>query len=662
MFHIQESQMDKLIQSRRIILFLFIFISLLIFQCSIEKPSAPTWNLKLTVPLINRYYDMESLIDEIDEPYLKTDSLGNPWFGFEEDLDTIRLTNNLKCDSISYHFKDTLGIICVHASESKTTTLSVSDFYSGPPGVVSPCTVTVQSDLDTFSIYSQVTVKDAYCTMVLNNHLGLDLDWLQIKIIDRKMQDTLQTVISTSGIDNGDSDVHPVILSNRILSNHLGVELTGFTSGGELIDLENKYFNINFSVDSLTVIQGIVKSPPFEVQYNQEVLLPTRSLIDSARIKTGTLFLNLQNYTDVPSNIRIDLPALTKNGISLSGECQLPASGYCNLSLTLDGYNLQPEGKNRIKVQIQAKSDCSGDNLVSLTSSDSMFIDAFVSEMLFSQITGIIESTTVRIDDITRDLDLPPGFESAHLARASLNLDIYNGVDLPAQLQVTIRGDKQQELNLSADIAAGGPLETSVTSVYENQLQALFNPVPQTITVTGEVVCGDGQTFGIVRDDDFFFGRIKVSSPVEMILDSCQVKVDEDSEEVNDDVKDLIINQVNSGGVVLKIESHLPLDAQARILISRNPDSILSNPDLIIGPINVPKGELNPDGSVKSSISTQSRLDLNHSELQVFTGEPFYFAGILDFPGSSGKTIVTTAMDYIRIMSYLEIDIKNKKE
>jgi hypothetical protein len=662
MFRILESKMNKLIQSLRGTLWLFLFTCLLAFRCSIEKPSAPTWNVKLTVPLINRYYDMAALIEEMDEPYLKTDSLGNPWFGFEEDLDTIRLTNDLKCDSAFYQFKDTLGIVNIHESESKTLVLSVGDFYSGPPGVVPPCTMNVHSDLDTFSIYSQLTVKNAYFTMALSNHLGLNFDWLQINIIDQKTQDSLKTVMFPQGLAEGDSDVHPVILSNRTLSNHLGVELTGFSSGGELSELENKHFALSLTLDSLTIIQGIVKSPSFEVQYDQEVLLPTQSFIDSARIKTGTLILNLQNYTDVPSDIRINLPVLTKNGASLSGECRLPASGHCNLPLTLEGYDFQPHRENKISVQIEAKSDCSEDDLVSFTSSDSIFIDASVSELIFSQIAGIIESTAIRIDDVTRHLDLPPGFESAHLTRASMNLDVYNGVDLPAQLQVTIRGDKQQELNMNAEIAAGGPFETSVTSVYEDQLQTLFNPVPQTITVSGEVVCGDGQTFGIVREGDFFFGRIKVSSPVEMVLDSCQVKVDEDSEEVNDDVKDLIINQVNSSGVVLKIESHLPLDAQARIFISRNPDNVLSNPDLIIGPINVPKGELNPDGSVKSSVSTQARLDLNRSQLQVFTAEPFYLAGIIDFPGGSGQKIKATAADYIRIMSYLEIDAKNKKD
>jgi hypothetical protein len=647
---------------RGVISSLLILLPLLLFECSIEKPAAPTWNVTLTIPLIDKYYDMPTLIDKMDEPYLKMDSLGNPCFGFEEELDTIRLSNDLKCDSSFSHFQDTLGIVSIRESEIKTRVLSVGDFYAGPPGTVPPCTATVESDLDTFCTFSQVTVKDAFCTITLCNHLGLDFDWLKIKIIDQKTQDTLQTFITSQGIAEGDSDVYPAVLSDKTMSNHLGMVLTGFSPGGEITDREDKYFSIHLALDSLTAIGGMVKSRSFEVQCDREALLPTQSLIDSARIKTGTLFLSLRNYTDVSSSVKINLPGLTKDGITLSGQCQLSAFDHCDLPLTLDGYSFQPGGGNKLKIQMDAEANGSDNDLVRFTASDSICIDAFTSRMIFSQIAGVIEPTVVRIDDVTRELNLPPGFESAHLNRASLNLDVYNGVDLPAQLQFAIRGDNLQELDLSAEIAAGGPFGTSVTSLYEDQLQTLFNPVPKTLTFTGEVVCGDGTTFGIVREDDFFFGRIKVSSPVEMVLDSCQVKVDEDSEEVNDDVKGLIKNQVNSSGIVLRIESHLPLDAQARIFLSRSPDSIFSNPDLTVGPIPVPKGELNPDGSVKSSTSIQGRIDLNHSELQVFTAEPFYLAGTIDFQGSTGKTVKVTAADYIRIVSYLEIDAKNKKE
>ncbi len=640
-----------------------LFVLLLpLVRCSIEKPTAPTWNVQLSVPLINKYYDMAALINKMDEPYLKLDSSGNPGFYFEQDIDTIQLVDKLRCDSTVVIYKDTLGIINIHTAESRSNTLFASEFYSGPPGIVPPCTLTTESDLDTFSTYSQVTVKQAFATLTLSNHLGLNLDWLQIKIIDRNIHVTLKTIILLQGIAEGDSSTQHVIFNQQTFSNHLGIQLTGFTPGGEIENLEDKYLSLGFTIDSLAVIQGSAKVPAFEVSEDEDFLLPTRSIIDSALIRKGKLFLSLQNYTNLSSELQIDFPELVKDGKILSDEVGLPAWNHSDLSFVLDGYTLRPPAGKTLRIHTKMNSAGSGEEWLEFNSSDSVGVNVSISEMVFSQIAGVIESTKIGVNNTTQALTIPEGFENVHLSNAGLNLDIYNGIDLPANLSVVVHGDKQQQLSLTAKIDAGGPFSTTVTSLFEDQLESLLDPVPTTLTVTGDIICGDGQTYGIVREEDHIFGKLRVSSPLEMVLDSCQVKVDEDSEEVNDDVKDLLDDQVNSSLVVLKIESHLPLDAKARIFISKNRESLFSNPELIVGPIYVPKGDLNPDGSVKKSNSVVETINLSHSELQVFTATPFYMAGLIDFPGTEGKTIRSSAADFIRITSYLEFNVRNKKE
>jgi hypothetical protein len=643
-------------------LFLVILLSFLIIQCSISKPTAPTWNVTLTVPLINKYYSMTALIDKMDEPYLKVDSVENPGFYFEEKLDTVRLTDKLLCDSAFANFKDTLGIINVHPGESRQLILNASEFYSGPAGYVPPCTATVEKDLDTFSTFSQVTAKEAFTTLTVSNQLGLDLNWIQIKIIDRNFEDTLETIILVEGIDAGDSNTQNVIFTNKTFSNRLGIQIKASTPGGEILSSEDKYLSVNFTIDSLTVISGSAKIPSFELSREEEILLPTKSVVDSAHIKSGSLFINLSNLTNLDAELQVDFPELQKDGKILSFVRDLPALGNSNLILAVDGYTFRPESGNKVQVQTKVRSPGSGDALIDFKSSDSVSLEATFSEIIFNQITGIIESTRIDIGNITRELEIPSGFESAHLTSASLNLEIHNGVNLPANLSMVIHGDQGQELNLSSEIEAGGPFGTSITSIFEDQLESLFSPVPQTLTVTGQVICGDGQTFGIVREEDFFFGIIKVSSPLELIWDSCQVQIDKDSDEVNDDVKELIEDQINSSRVVFKIESHLPLEAKAKILVSRRSDNLFSDPDLVVGPIDVPKGKLNYDGLVNGSNFSQDEISLTHTELQVFTNVPFYMAGSIEFPGTNGQTVKASAGDFIKITSYLELDVKNKKE
>ncbi|UCB53103.1 MAG: hypothetical protein JSV10_03195, partial [Candidatus Zixiibacteriota bacterium] len=134
------------------------------------------------------------------------------------------------------------------------------------------------------------------------------------------------------------------------------------------------------------------------------------------------------------------------------------------------------------------------------------------------------------------------------------------------------------------------------------------------------------------------------------------------SDEVEDDVREMIEDQINFGKLILNAESHLPLGAKARVLFSRSLDDLFSNPDLVIGPVNAAAGALNYDGSVKESELSQTEISLTREELQVFTSAPFYMAGTIDFPGTDGESIKALSADFIKVTCYLELNVKNKKD
>lgn len=655
----EKNYLSLLLWGKRLILFFGLF---LFFQCSLKTPTAPSWNTKLTIPLVKKDYDMITLIEKMDEPSLQTDSLGNLFFHIQEDLDTIRLLGRLVCDSVTKSFKDTLGTIKVTPSESKQVIFSITDFYSDEPGEVPPGSATIEADLDTFTAFYQVNIKKGYATLIVVNHLGLDLDSLKFDIIDNISSEILESIIIPAGIQDNDSIIQKLTFVDETFSNQFAIQVSAHTPGGFLSSLEDKYLSLDFSIDSLMASQGIAKIPCLDLTTEEEMVLPSNHIIDSAKVKTGGLFLDLYNFTNIIAFVEIDFPEFEKNGEILKANRIIPAGGHSNLELSLDGYSFKPLSGSSIKAQIKIQTNDSGDQLVFFSSSDSVTTATFLSEITFSQISGRLEPTVVDIGEIQRDLDLPPGFEHAHITSASMNLDIYNGVNFPADLSVTIKGDKGQRLELFGNIEAGSPWATAVTTIQEDNLDPLLNPVPQKLTVTGQVICGDGISSGIANEEDFFFGEIEITSPLELILDSCQVQIDQDSYSVNDDVKSLIEDQVNSGKVIFKIESHLPLDAKVLIFVSKNKENIFSDPDLMIGPVDVPRGELDQNGLVINSKISKSTISLNYEELQVFRNSPFYIAGNLDFPGTDGNIIKALATDFIQITSYLEVEVKNKED
>jgi hypothetical protein len=635
---------------------------LLLFQCSLKTPTAPTWNTKLTIPLVKKNYDMVTLIEKMNEPSLRADSLGNLFFHIEEDLDTIRLLGRLVCDSITKNFKDTLGAIKIIPSESKQALFWITDFYSGEPGMVPPSSATTATDLDTFTTFYQITIQQAHASLAVTNHLGLDLDSLKFDIIDRLSSETKKTTIIPGGIRDGGSIIQKLTFADETFSNQFAIQVSVHTPGGFLPSLEDKYLSFDFSIDSLTASQGIAKIPSFDLATEEEIVLPSNHKIDSAEIGSGNLFLDLYNFTNILADMEVDFPELENNGEILKANRIVPASGHSDMELPLDKYSFKPLSGSSIKAQIQIRIHDSGDQLVFFKSSDSVTAFAALSKITFSQISGKLEPTVVDIGEIQRDLDLPQGFENAHVKNASLSLEIHNGVNFPAKLSATIEGDKKQRLELTGDVEAGTPWATAVTTLQEDNLDPLLNPVPQRITITGQIICGDGISSGIVNEEDFFFGEIKITSPVELVLDSCQVQIEADSYSVNDDVRSLIEDQVNSSKAIFKIENHLPLDAKVIIFLSKNKENIFSDPDLVIGPIAVSRGELDQNGLVVNSITSEGTMSLDREKLQVFTNSPFYIAGKLNFPGTGGNTIKALATDFIRITSYVEVEVKNKKD
>jgi hypothetical protein len=639
-----------------------LLVSLTALQCSIEKPVTPTWNLRLTLPLVNKHYDMATLIDKMDQEYLTLDSLGNPLFYFQEEMDTVRLTDKLRCDPMTLNFRDTLGIISINPGESREMMVLLGDLYDGEPGDVPPCSATVRDDLEPFSDFSRVHVQQAFGSLEVGNNLGLDLNLIRIRLIDGDSGDTLYTVMLSGGLADGGSLSQSVVFEETTLSNRLSIEITGASLGGHLPSAQGKNLSVALTLDSMQISWGQARVPSLEISQSETLVLPTTNIIDSAGIRSGQLTLDLHNFTNLDANVSIDLHRLKKDGQSLSAERSLPAFGSSGLSLSLDGYSLTPSGGNSVVLETRVFSPGSSGSLVDFASSDSVTVGAQLSELVFTYVAGIIEPTHVAIGPMDRELNLPQGFESAQLVNASLSLEIHNGVDLPVDLSVDVQGDNGQDLILQADVPAAGPFGTAVTYVQRDDLGSLLSPVPQQVTINGEIICGDGQTFGIAREENFIFGVVKVSSPLDLIWDSCQIQIDPSSDEADEDLRELIRDQLNSGKVVLKVENHLPLAAEAEIYFSEDENRLFSNPDLVIGPVVVTAGRLDRNGLVEGPNFSTTEIEVTYTDLQVFANGPFYMGGVVDLPGTGGQLIRASAADYLSITSYMELEVKNKKD
>jgi hypothetical protein len=639
------------------IIFFIIFLTLV--QCSINKPSAPSWNSHYNLPLLLESYDMKTLVEKIDDPAIRLDSLGNPGIYIQKNIDTIWIKENLDLAPLSDAFEDTLGEIPFTSADTQKTDLFLSDIYGGPGGTVPPFSYRVEVNFPQLNDLQQVSIRRGIARLKVENHMGVDLDSFSVELVDSVSGASLATVIFESGIKQDSTKSKDFDLSNKSFSSKLAGNNRGHTPGGTVLTLADKYLGFSLCFpDTVFAYSATAKIPPVNLSKNQTIELPTSNIINSARIKNGNLYLQIKNRTNLPANLFIFLPDLTSSGSPLSLSRFIGALSILDLSIPLTGYTFQPSGQN-INLQISGQTEGSGENLVSITSSDSISISVSSDTILFSSLSGIIQPTPVQIDPLQIDLDLPQGLSSASLTDAVLDLKIRNGVGFPGYFDLNLNGEDGQSLLISGQIESGAPDTPIITVLRKDNLSNFLNPIPEQINLTGQATCGDGITAGRVTENDFICGEIVLNSPFEFILDSAQVQIDPNSNSLQEDLRNGLEEKVNSAKIYLDLENHLPLGAKIELLFSRDSVTLYTSPELLIGPASINPAQIDSSGLVINPVNTELVVQLNKNNLQVFQNLPFYAGGRITFQGTNGNKVKFLSKDYIQVKSHLELEVKN---
>ena len=108
---------------------LVVIIFLTLTQCTVKKPESPTWTTNLTVPLVNRTYTMEEIINMMDQEGLIIDGDSNIIYTFTEEIDTVTIDQvNLTIDDISVTpFSEQLGVVDIDSPARDSVTVTLDD-------------------------------------------------------------------------------------------------------------------------------------------------------------------------------------------------------------------------------------------------------------------------------------------------------------------------------------------------------------------------------------------------------------------------------------------------------------------------------------------------------------------------------------------------------
>jgi hypothetical protein len=630
--------------------------------CSIEKPEAPTWDAKLSVPLISHHYEMLELVDRMAEDAISYDSAGNITLSFSQTIDTVIINAGLTANDITEEFNHQLGVIELESPPAIEVELNLTDYLAISAGDIPESGFSAAKEFDDITEFESATFDNGKLILTISNYFDLQIDSLTIWIVDDLSADTLAEYFFDGGLAIGQSKVDTVDLQGKTASNQLSMSSRIHTPGGTLLTVSDKYLSVILGfANGITVSSALAKIPEQQKSYSSSISFNEDHRLTSASLSSGQLDIQLENNSALSAELNIQFDELTSSGTPLTVTVIVPAGGTYNINQNLDGYVLEPDLQGldmTVGIDLEIEIPGSGNDVVEITSLDNFNVSAELSSLSFSEVSGVIAPTMIEMPTLTTELDLPRGLEEIRLTDAVAHVTIYSEVDIPTEVEIFMEGDAGQYMSINSDLNGGSPQNPGVTEIVISDLTALTDPLPSEIVVSGVAQAGDGVSSGTIYSDSKVWGEVEISSPLKFAIGETEIDGDVNSTEIEQEDIDEVSDRLNEGTIYATVTNHLPFGCEVELFFAGDSATLYTNPQLTIGPIIITGGTVDALGFVTEATISDITINMSESDLDIIENPILYVGERITLPGTNGQVVTIINTDYLNIEAIIELDAR----
>ncbi len=660
---------------------LYLLIPFLLSHCSFEKPSAPSWDVEVALPLISKSYTMAEIAE--DESSVSLDDSGLVNLEVEAKLDSYYVGDQLTLSSLQKSFGLSLGTFTIDAPGSEQTQVplreifSQADAFDGQTVVVPP--FSFASDRKTLAPYPNFTyavIDSGQLLLRVTNDLPVPLGSpLTLEVWDATADTVILSKTRAVSVGPGESKVFLVNLENRRLTHTLSVRILGDSpgSGGQPVTVDaDATFEVRAEVGDLKVREALAEIPTQSVSDAELVQITEPLEIREARLESGMAQLQIQGSLPVDAMVTYRLwDFIRPDSTTLTGSFFLGKDSGALVNIDLSGLTLKPVpsaiGEQTLRFEWSAQTVDTGPQQVLVQASDFIDADLTVSDVRFAEITGRIGEKKVDISQSTIEFDIPVDLDSIYFETASLELWLQNGINFPATVDVMIEGQNNNgavsQLTISETIqsaeAPGVPTTSLIALNQQNSnIREFISILPSLLRVYGDARLGADSWVGTVTKDDFISGTVKLVAPLALRLPPQNIDSDVNEVAIDQDVKDDLRDNLSSGRFFVELRNHLPLGAEVEFFFAETDAAVFDSPTLRVGPIRSDGGVVDDTGFVVAPQQSDVTLELSESQMQTFLQDRL-FAGVrVRVDGTDGKFVKLRGSDYIHIQSYAKVKMK----
>ncbi len=631
-----------------------IVLFLTLVQCTIKKPEAPSWKTNMVIPLANKTWDMEELIEKLNQENLTTDSSGNPLFFYENVLDTVTIDASFAVDNVAETFAESLGIIELDPIEETGFEINLGDEFPGlPPGSFPDTSFDISQPLPPMGDFAAATVSSGNMVATIVNDFGIDLDTVIVTINDDSLGGQVTQYSIPGGIPDGETSVDTIDLAGKTISNKLSALIHCHTPGAPTdFTTADKTLSAGVGMPTgLNVSSATAVIPRISKSFGDTVEIVSDHEVTRAELEDGQLMIDIRNNTALPDTLSITIPGLRNGPDSLVIDTTIDPNSSVRISRDLAGYYLEPNGNQELVFTVDAVVNSSG-SFVTVNSTDDMSIDINVSNITLASVEGTIANTSADFDDIEEEIDIPTGFDAMQLPSAMLTLEITNSVNIPGSYSINIVHNNGRVKEVTGNVDPGTP-ENPVATTNEIALGDFMDPIPESITVNGSATFGG---VGSVTPNDYVIAKITISSPLEIIINPND-SIEGGWEDVKIDIDSSVVDGFETAHFYATFTNRLPVGVTAEILLGGDSASLYGNPEVTLGPISVAAGYVNPaTGTVDSARASTNEIIMDADMIKVLYNDTLWIGEWIKLDSTGGASVKMTHSDSFTITGYIEVE------
>ena len=660
--------------------------------CTVKPPQVPSTNWVVSISVADDRTTIEQVVSDRSD-FLKIDDESLLTVDFTSDFSNGReeVGNRLKITPTSSTFSTPIGSINVPGQDLPNITVGLEAILGQDPEAGSTVPLIpasgfeVDEALPALDGVRSLTVSEGSIQIDMSNSLPLTLSSVRLVLSD---QGDSSLDIPAGAIDEIDlgtiaSDASAsgtFSLAGRRISSALSISVTGQTEEGQNVVVDaDAALSIAASMSALTVEQAFAVIPPQEFSDSQILTFPDdRIQITRAIIDEGGLTFNVTNEIDIIMEIELRLDDLRK----ADGETQifkitgLEPGQVSTVSFDLDDNEFAPEDPLELRLSYAVRTKDSGEP-VRIFSSGEVEVEAVTEDLVFSRIEGILNRVSLPVESVTRSVDFPAGLDNVALQSTALSVNLTSGIGFRSSIDLDIQGTNSKgetgSLLISEVFQRGDPENpVSLTLAPSSEdLTDFLNLLPTKVTVTPTVQLGDGEGTEVIEPDhwvqidDVNF----LTKGIFRLKNDTRIEPDPISNRLTDaEARDRIRANLDSASVVTAIDNHLPIGVRISLRVAPNAEDVYGSSDLFDnnqanGYLRIPKdgafevgaGQVDVNGRVIRSTTSEQRITLSDKDALVFLREDGFYTGVLIELDQTPGNVALLGTDFVNVVAGAEI-------